>query len=299
MQTRNLAVSAAVLAFAALGAAAAPAFAQEVEIKDAVARVVVIVEDRADVAVSVEAGRADLPALRVRREGDETIVDGGLSERRFMVRRSLIRDCRSGPPGGTQPGQGASVDVRGVGRVNLADAPLIIIRAPRAVKVAAGGGVYGTVGQGAREVDLSIGGCGDWTVPNVSGDVRVNIGGSGSALLGNTRELEINIGGSGEVRAGTTGDFDINIGGSGDVILASATGGRGEVNIGGSGDVAVRGGRLTDLGVNIAGSGDVAFDGTVGDLDVNIVGGGDVRVAEVTGQTSRSIMGSGEVTVGR
>ncbi|MBU1323731.1 MAG: DUF2807 domain-containing protein [Alphaproteobacteria bacterium] len=299
MQTRNLAVSAAVLAVAAFGALAAPAVAQEVEIKDAVARVVVIVEDRTDVAVSVEAGRADLPALRVRRDGDATIVEGGLSDRRFMVRNSRIRDCRSGPAGASQPGQGASVDVRGVGRVNLADAPLIIIRAPRAVKVAAGSGVYGTVGQGAREVDLSIGGCGDWTVPNVTGDVRINIGGSGSALIGNTRELEINIGGSGEVRAGTTGGFDVNIGGSGDVVLAGATGGRGAVNIGGSGDVAVRAGRLADLEVNIAGSGDVAFDGTVGDLDVSIMGGGDVRVAEVTGRTERNIMGSGEVTVGR
>jgi len=290
-----IAVSAAALAFVA----AAPAMAQSVEIEDAVARVVVIVEDRTDVAVSVEAGRADLPPLRVRREGSKTVVEGGLAQRRFMMRQSRIRDCRSGPAGATQPGQGASVEVRGVGRVSLADAPLIIIRAPREVKVAAGGGVFGTVGQGARGLDLKIGGCGDWTVPNVAGDVRVNIGGSGSALLGNSRDLEINIGGSGEVRAGTTGDFQVNIGGSGDVILAGATGGRGEVNIGGSGDVAVRGGRLADLGVNIAGSGDVVFDGTVGDLDVSIMGGGDVRVAEVTGRTERNIMGGGEVTVGK
>jgi hypothetical protein len=299
MSINRFAASAAVLTLACGAAFALPAAAQSVQIEDAVARVVVIVEDRSDVAVSVERGSADLPALTVRREGDRTIVDGGLTERRFMMRNSRVRNCRSGPEGGTQPGQGASVEVRGVGRVRLEDAPLIVIRAPRAVKVAAGGGVYGTVGRGAGEVDLSIGGCGDWTVPNVAGDVRVSIGGSGSVLMGNSRELEVNIGGSGDVRGGTTGALDVNIGGSGDVAMAAVDGGAGDVNIAGSGDVSVRGGRLSRLDVNIAGSGDVNFDAVVGDLDVNIVGGGDVRVAEVTGRTNRRIMGSGDVTIGR
>lgn len=289
----------AVAATALAAAATTPAFAQSVQIEDAVARVVVIVEDRTDVAVSVEAGTADLPSLTVRREGDATIVSGGLSERRFAMRRSRIRDCRSGPQGAPQPGTGASAEVRGVGRVELSQAPLVIIRAPRDVKVSADGAVFGTVGQGAREVDLSIAGCGDWTVPNVTNDVKVNIGGSGSALLGDSRSLEVNIGGSGEVRGGTTGAFEINIGGSGDVRLAGANGRAGAISIAGSGDVEVRGGTLEDLSVSIAGSGDVMFGGRTGDLDVSIAGGGDVRVAEATGQVSRSILGSGEVTVGK
>ena len=127
MKTLFLAASAGAVALAA----AAPAAAQSVEIKDAVARVVVIVEDRADVAVSVEAGAADLPALRLRREGDRTVVDGGLAERRFGVRQSRIRECRSGPDGAAEPGQGATVEVRGMGRVQVSQAPRVIIGTPR------------------------------------------------------------------------------------------------------------------------------------------------------------------------
>ena len=143
-----------VAAATALAAAVAtPTFAQSVEIEDAVARVVVIVEDRADVAVSVEAGSADLPALTVRREGDKTILSGGLAERRFAMRRSRIRECRSGPQGEPQPGTGASAEVRGVGRVQLSEAPLIIIRAPRNVKVSADGAVLSDLDVDAAHLD--------------------------------------------------------------------------------------------------------------------------------------------------
>jgi len=132
--------SAIVLAAAAM---AAPAFASpgpEVEIRHAVARVAVIVEDRTDVAVEVEQGTSGLPAIRVSRDGNQVSIDGGLRRRGFLNRSDGIRNCRSGAEDG-QPGAGASVEVRDIGRVNLSDAPLIVIRTATA---AAGTGMSPT-----------------------------------------------------------------------------------------------------------------------------------------------------------
>ena len=58
--------------------AAAPATAAEVEIRNAVARVVVIVEDREDVGVEVTQGASRLPRIEVQRRGRDVRIDGGL-----------------------------------------------------------------------------------------------------------------------------------------------------------------------------------------------------------------------------
>lgn len=294
-----LSTAAAVAAFAA----SVPAFAKDgpqVEIDHAVARVVVIVEDRSDVAVEIEQGSSRLPALRVTRRNDGDIrVDGGLGRRVGGVSMGdRIRDCRPGPENAARPGDGASVEVRDIGWVNVQDAPLIIIRSPRDVNVNAGGATYGSVGRGATSVELGSAGCGGWNVANTDGPVSLSIGGSGDIRAGTSRGLDVSIGGSGSIGAGATGELDISIGGSGDVTVARINGPM-DVSIGGSGDVAVRGGSAPNVSVSIAGSGDVRFDGTAGDVDVNIVGGGDVTIARATGSVSRNIMGGGDVRIGQ
>jgi hypothetical protein len=283
-----LILSAALLSTTAL---VGTAQAQDVQIENAVARVIVLVEDRSDVAVEIERGRADLPVPTVRRRGDRLEVNGNLPRR-------AIRNCRSGPDGARQPGEGASVDVRDVGRVNLADAPLIVVRTPRSVNVSASGAVFGTIGRGATDVDFGNGGCGDWTIANVDGGLDLSMGGSGDALVGTSDRLEIAIGGSGSVRAGATRDLEVSIGGSGDVEVA-AVNGPVELAVGGSGELLVRGGTAPRMDISIAGSGDVEFRGTVGDLDVAVAGSGDVRVYEVTGRVSRAVLGSGDISIGR
>jgi len=286
---------AAVAAVAGLAAVASPAAAQtfdarSVELKDAVARVVVIVEDRSDVRIEVEPGRAGLPALQVRREGSKVVLDGGL--------RRDIRNCRSGEAYARQPGQGASVEIRNRGRIDMADASLVVIRTPRDVKVAGGGAVFGSVGPGARSVDLGAGGCGDWTVANVSGRMELAVGGSGAIRAGTSSQLDVSIGGSGDVVAGATGGLDANIGGSGSITVARADGDA-DLAIGGSGDITIRGGRIRTLSAAIAGSGDIDFRGEAGQVDAAIVGTGDIRVARASGEVSRAVMGSGSVIVGR
>jgi hypothetical protein len=291
-------VASAVLAVAAV--LAAPAFAKpgpEVEISHAVARVAVIVEDRTDVVVEVEQGTSGLPAIQVSRVGNEVRIDGGLRRRGFLNRSDSIRDCRAGPDNAPRPGDGASVEVRDHGRINLADAPLIVIRTPRHVDVSASGAVFGSVGRGAAAVDLGVAGCGNWNVANTEGPVSVSIGGSGGIRAGSSTALDISIGGSGSVTAGATRALDIAIGGSGDVAVARIDGPM-DVSIAGSGDVVIRDGTSPDVGVSIAGSGDVNFGGVAGDVDVSIAGGGDVSIARATGSVSRSVVGSGDIRIG-
>ncbi len=245
--------------FAALGALtattllASAAQAQEVEIRNAVARVVVIPEDRTDIQVSVDAGSSTLPAIEVRRRGRDVLIEGGL--------RRQIGNCRSSDfvADPTQMPAGVQVTVRDHGTIEMADAPLIVIRTPMDVSLNAEGAVWGAIGRSAS-AELGAGGCGDWSVANTTG------------------ELSIAIGGSGDVRAGTARTA--------------------EIAIGGSGTVRVRGGQAPQLDVAVAGSGDVVFDGEAGNLDVSIVGSGDVTVRRATGSVDRTILGSGDLNVG-
>lgn len=291
-------IASAVIAAAA--ALAAPALAKpgpEIEISHAVARVAVIVEDRTDVAVEVEQGASGLPPIQVSRVGNEVRIDGGLRRRGFLNRSDSIRDCRSSPENAARPGDGASVEVRDHGRINVADAPLIVIRTPRHVNLSASGAVFGSVGRGAAAVDLGVAGCGKWNVANTEGPVSVSIGGSGDVRAGTSTALDISIGGSGSVTAGATQALEIAIGGSGDVAVARVDGPL-EVAIAGSGDVVIRDGTSPDVSVSIAGSGDVNFGGVARDVDVSIAGGGDVNITRATGTVSRSIVGSGDIRIG-
>lgn len=278
--------------------AAAPATAADVEIRNAVARVVVIVEDRDDVGVEVTQGGSRLPRIDVQRRGRDVRIDGGLRRGGLFGSNDGIRSCNNGPSSARQPGEGAVVEVRDLGRIRMEDAPLIVLRTPRDVDVSAGGAVYGAIGRGARSIELGSGGCGDWTVANTDGDVALSVGGSGSIRAGASRALDAKVGGSGSITAGATGDLDAAVGGSGGITVARVDG-DGDVAIGGSGDVRIREGRMNELSVSIGGSGSVRYGGQTRDLSVAIAGSGDVNVGAATGQVSRTIVGSGSVNIGR
>ena len=283
----SLLAGAGLLALVSAGTASAG----EVEINDAVARVVVIAENRSDIDVSVTHGSTDLPQLTVRRRGDKVIIDGKLDRR--------IRSCRGGSDfvgDPTQMPRGVTVDVRGHGTSDMADAPLIIVRTPMNVDVDSECAVWGAIGR-AGSVELGAGGCGDWSVANTEGALSVAVGGSGDVRTGTAGTLEVAVGGSGDVRTGAVSSAELAIGGSGDITIASVNGGV-EVAIGGSGNVTINGGRAPTLEVAIAGSGEVNFAGEAGDLDATIAGSGDIRVQRVTGRVERAILGSGDIRIG-
>ena len=266
-------------AAAALSAGAAQA--ASIEIKDAVARVTVVPEDRKDIKVEVLTPNPKLP-LTVRSLGDRTILDGDLGRR--------IHNCRGS-------GQRVAVDVRGVGDVGWAAIPQVVIHTPRDVKIGAGGAVFGAVGRSAS-LNLENSGCGDWTVANVEGEARISQAGSGDTRMGSSGSLKVRVAGSGDVAAADVrGGLDVSIAGSGDTNVKSISGPL-EVSVAGSGDVTIGGGRATTMKVSVAGSGDVDFRGSADSLQARIAGSGDVHANEVKGQISKAIMGSGSVRVG-
>lgn len=294
----NLAIASA--AAIAVAAVAAPAFAKpgpEVDIRHAVARVAVVVEDRTDIAVEIEQGSSGLPPVRVTRDGANVRIDGGVRGRGLFSGGDNIRNCRPGPET-AQPGVGASVEVRNVGRVNLSAAPLIVIRTPRDVNVEASGAVFGSVGRGAASIELGNGGCGTWNVANTEGEMSLGVSGSGDIRAGTSSALEASVSGAGSITAGATRDLDVSVSGAGDVIIARVDG-PAEISISGAGDVAVRAGTAPTLSVSIAGVGDVDFDGVAGDVDVSLAGVGDVSIARATGTVSRSIAGVGDIHIGQ
>ncbi len=271
----------AVLAVAVSAAGAASA-APSIKIKDAVARVVVIPENRTDVKVEFLTTNASLP-LEVRKEGDETVVDGNL-------RMNRINGCNS------RDGK-VWVRVRGVGDVAYDNFPQIAVRVPMNAQVKAGGAVFGDIGR-SDSVELSNAGCGDWTVANTKGEMKIREAGSGDTKAGSAASASVDLAGSGDVSVQAIGgDLSVNIAGSGDVTAASING-KLEGNIAGSGNITVAGGRSRSVDVNVMGSGDVAFNGEADDVDVSVAGSGDVRIAKVNGSVKKHVAGSGDVIIG-
>lgn len=272
----------AVLA-AAVSAAGAAQAAPSIKIKDAVARVVVIPENRSDVKVEFITTNASLP-LTVRQNGDETVVDGDL-------RMNRINGCnrRNGK---------VWVRVRGVGDVSYDNFPQIAVRVPMDAKVKAGGAVFGDVGR-SNSIDLANAGCGDWTVANTKGEMKISQAGSGDTKTGEAASVEISIAGSGDVTTqAIAGDMEANIAGSGDILVASIAG-KLEGNIAGSGNITVNGGRARSVEVNVMGSGDVDFRGEAGSVEVSVAGSGDVKIAKVDGPVKKHVAGSGDVIIGQ
>lgn len=266
-------------AAAALSAGAAQA--ASVEVKDAVARVTVIPEARSDIKVEIVRPNARVP-LTIRSLGDRTIVDGDLERR--------VRSCRGS-------GEGASVEVRGVGQIPWTEMPQVVIHTPRDVRIDASGAVFGAIGRSAS-LDLDNAGCGDWTIANVEGEARISQAGSGDTRMGSSDGLKVRVAGSGDVAAADVkGGLDINIAGSGSAAIRSITGPM-EVSVAGSGDVTVGGGHATEMRVSIAGSGDIDFRGVADSVRARVAGSGDIHVREVKGAITKTVMGSGSVQVG-
>lgn len=274
-------ISLMLAAAAAVALSAGAASAASVEVKDAVARVTVIPENRTDIKVDILRANPQLP-LEVRSFAGRTIVDGRLNRR--------VRGCHGS-------GENVSVRVRGVGDVSWRDMPQVVIHTPRDVDIDVGDAVWGSVGRSAS-LKLGNAGCGDWTVGNVEGVMRVSQAGSGDTRTGSAGEAKVRVAGSGDTTVGDVrGGLDVDIAGSGDVTVGSMAGPLG-VHVAGSGDVKVAGGHATTLSVSVAGSGDVDFRGSADSVKARIAGSGDVRVREVRGPVSKTVMGSGGVTIG-
>lgn len=294
-----------VLAAGAVGDAAAQTRlpGPAVEVVHAAARLTVIPEDRADVAVELT-GSTTLPTPTVRQVGDKVVIDGGLFGR--------IRGCR-----GMGQGQRAVV-VTGVGLVPLSAAPAVTVRMPRTVRLAVGGGVAAnvgasaggtmrflgcgdaTVGPASGPLEVQLEGSGDVTVADVAGAVAASLDGSGDLVLGATGPARLTLDGSGDLRAGRVGgNLSAELDGSGDLVVAAVTGGSASLTLDGSGDLVVREGKVGRLSAALDGSGNLRFGGRAGLAAATLDGSGDLVISGVDRVESQSKRGSGTLSLGQ
>jgi hypothetical protein len=273
-----IAIAAAATALAAAGAAAA---APSVEIRDAVVRVTVIPEDRADVKVEMLTTNAGLP-LQVRTEGMTTVISGDLAHR--------IYDCHT-------RGDHPTAWVRGIGSVDYKNMPQVVIHMPRAVAIEASGAVYGSVGR-SGSLDLENSGCSAWTIADVAGDAVLRESGAGSVRMGSTGKLDVRLSGAGNVHATQVRQgLDATVSGAGGVTIDNLAGAM-QAHLSGVGHIKVAQGRVGAIHASISGVGGVDFGGQAESLDASISGFGGIRVKTVTGAVTKSISGGGHVTIG-
>ena len=265
-----------------------------------IARVVVIPENRADVAVNVHPGAAGLP-VQVRRVGSRTVLEGGQE----------VNRCRGEGPGRT-------VRTRGGRQIAMGAAPLITIRAPRNVVIETRkGAVQGEVGP-AQNLSVSSGGCSSWRVADVAGDLQLRQGGGARAVAGRARRAQLSASGGGSIQAGAVGELRAGASGGGNLRVASVAGpltadssGGGVIRIeaasgpvtaeaSGGGGVGIAGGRSGLLQASASGGGWVTHGGVAAGLNARASGGGRVRVAAVNGPVQqRSASGGGVISIGR
>lgn len=273
-----IALISAAAAITATGAASA---APSVEIRDAVARVTVIPEDRADVKVEMLTTNAALP-LEVRTVGTSTVISGNLAHR--------ITDChsRSDHP---------SAWVRGVGEISYENMPQVVIHTPKAVILATGGAVYGSVGR-SGSLELENSGCSAWTLADVTGDATLRESGAGSVHMGSAGKLELRLSGAGSVHATQVrGGLDATLSGAGGINIEELDGPV-MAHVSGVGHIRAEQGHAGAVQASVSGVGGVELGGDAQSLDASISGFGGVRVKAVSGQVTKSISGGGHVTVG-
>jgi hypothetical protein len=270
-----------ICAAATLGSAGAAAAGPSVDIRDAVARVTVIPEDRADVKVEMLTTNASLP-LEVRTSGSTTVIDGKLAHR--------INDCR-------HSGDYPSAWVLGVGEVSYANMPQIVIHTPRAVTVSTGGAVYGTMGRSAS-LDLDNSGCSAWTIADVAGDAMLHESGAGSVHMGSAGRLGLHLSGAGSVHVTKVSQgLDATLSGAGGIDIQDLNGPV-MAHVSGVGHIKAEQGHATAVKASISGVGGVELGGDAETLEASISGFGGIRVKAVSGQVSKSISGGGHVSIG-
>ncbi len=256
--------------------------APSIEIRGVAARVTIVPEARPDITVTVSRAVPSLP-LRVRKLGERTYLTGDVGHR--------THGCL-GAAGHR------SVAIWGRGDIPYEQLPVLVIHTPLAVRLLASEAVFGDIGRSAS-VDFTNQGCGDWTIANVQGRLRLNQAGSGDLRTGSAGMTDLSVVGSGDIATGEIrGGLRAVSSGSGDIKVTRVSGPV-DARIAGSGDIVLTTGAVGAMTVSIAGSGAVRFGGVAASLRATIAGSGGVSVARVTGPVTRQVFGSGVVRVGR
>jgi hypothetical protein len=309
----------AVLATLAGVPLASPALAAPtLVIRHAAVRIVILPENRSDIAIDVYQPNSRLP-LEVRREGDRAIIDGHLVD--------WLTSCH-----------GSGDDLHALvlfnGDFPVAQMPQVQVRVPVDAVVESGGVVHGAVTR-SRNLTLDHSGCGDWTVANVAGELRTSVSGVGDVRTGSAHAADVSLSGAahlalgpvdtlltarlsgaGSVSVRSAGAADVAMSGAGGVstgpiagaltshlsgagnLSVESVGGPVSVEVSGVGGVKIAGGHASSVDAQVSGAGHIDFDGVADSLTANVSGVGDINVARVTGPVDRHVSGVGNVRVG-
>lgn len=278
-------IVAALAALSASPALAQPYRSSEVEIVNAAARLTVIPEDRADIAVQITPG-ARLPTPTVRLVAGRVVIDGDLDRR--------IEGCDTSL-GVVGRARSTTVRISAVGRLHLEDLPAITLRVPARVDLNASGAVFAEIGESAGG-RVRLRGCGDSRMGAASNDLDITLAGSGSLEAGAVHgALVARLSGSGDVTVASARAADVQIDGSGELAVGDISGVVVAL-LNGSGDIDL--GSVGDARLSLRGSGELTAGAVNGALTANLNGSGDVEVASVNGgEVSLTLDGSGEVAV--
>ncbi|MGA2950749.1 MAG: hypothetical protein ABSD80_00775 [Caulobacteraceae bacterium] len=268
-----------VLALIAMPAAAIAA--PKLEVRAAAAHITIITEARTDIRVTVIHKRLNLP-LRVFQSGDLTVIDGRLGHR--------VRGCPRLP-------DGLGVHVRGLGDVAAAALPIVVVRMPADASVLVGDAVSGEIGRTTR-LDFENRGCGDWTIADVAGPVRLGQIGAGALRAARVGAATLNVADGGSIATGPVAGGVTAVSSGDGVISVLTANGAVVARVAGSGGVNIAGGRAPQLSASVAGSGAIRFGGEAGRVTAEVEGPGVVSVAQATGPVSRRVFGAGQIHLG-
>jgi hypothetical protein len=253
-----------------------------VQIRGVAARVAIIPEARSDIRVTVLRTNPRLP-LHIRRIGGKILIAGDVSRR--------VHSCDAP----TTPG---AISLKSRGDIPIASLPWLVIRTPLDVRLEAGDAVFGVIGRSAS-LDFTNLGCGDWTIADVRGRMRIDQAGAGHTRTGSAGSADLAVAGSGQVDVRAVGQGLAAVSsGSGDIDVARVKSGAVDTRIAGTGNIAIAAGQAGPMTASIAGSGDVRMGGSAQSLAASIAGSGDVTVAKVSGRVTRQIFGPGQVRTG-
>lgn len=255
--------------------------APRLEVRGLAGQLTIIPEARPGIAVGFLKRSRQAP-VRVRQSGDLTVIDGGLEHR---IKGCPLIDGEH------------QVRVSGAGNLSPRDLPSLVVRAPQDVRVVAGDGVSGAIGR-SESLDFENRGCGDWTIANVRGRLRLTQLGAGQLSVGAAGESNLNVAGGGRIAVrSVAGTLTAVSTGEGSVFVANVDGpvvGR----IAGPGVIEVERGGAPEINVQVAGSGVVRFGGSAGAVIATVTGEGEVDVAQASGPVTRRIYGAGRIKVG-
>ena len=143
---------------------------------------------------------------------------------------------------------------------------------------------------------IELGGDGRIDIAAVTGDLNLDVGGSGKVKTGPIGDVRADIAGSGDAQFGAIANgLKLSIAGSGDVTAARVNGPV-RIEIAGSGNVKIGDGVADPLHLEVMGAGNFTFGGVAVDPHIEAFGSGSVRLKSYRGHLDNE--GMADIKIG-